>query len=261
MIRTRPPAGEVRLGSFLCPAALPFQGQPHQRPAVARAFYRRFSPARLFLFCVLCYNGACAAAGCLRPPKTICRGPERMRHAERYSQFSLLARPLHRGAVFRPQSGAAAGGVCHRGPAADFGGRGQRQDHRAGQPHREPHPVRLRPRLGRAAPRPHRRGGRRPRRGGGATRPPVRRGRGAAAGAAGAALEYPRHHLYQQGRGRIKGPAGPDAGRDGGRGCQRLHLPLGLRAHSAPQCRPARLPPELYHLRHRRPASRHERGV
>ena len=68
------------------------------------------------------------------------------------------ARHLYRKTVWPPERYAAAGSVHHRRPAAHPGRSRQRQDHRAGQPHCQPHPVWLGPRLKTAAPPRHRRG-------------------------------------------------------------------------------------------------------
>ena len=56
------------------------------------------------------------------------------------------------------------------------------------------------------------------------------------------------HYLYQQGSRGAERASAPDAGRRGRGRSVRLHLPLGLCAHSAPLGRRDRLPPQLYHL-------------
>ena len=123
----------------------------------------------------------------------------------------------------------------------------QREDHRAHQPRGQPAQVRTRVRLRRGARKRHRGGfgrvGGRPFARGGA---PCRiRARGAVA--------HHRHHLYEQGGRRAQEPPGqyarPGSGRHLG-----AHLPQRLRAHPAPRRGQARLPAQLHHLRHVRPA-------
>ena len=132
------------------------------------------------------------------------------------------------------------------------GGGGQRQDHRAHPPHRQPDEIRPGLRLRRGAGLGH---PRRPGLPGGVCPQPrslPKGGAGAALpGGSGGALVHHRHHLHQQGRRGAEGTAGADAGPGGGRHLG-LHLPLRLRAHPAAGHRPAGLHQLLHYLRHRR---------
>ena len=144
--------------------------------------------------------------------------------------------------------------LAHRGAAAAAGRGGQRQDHRAHPPHRQPDEIR--PGVG------QRRGARLGHRGrtwpfwratSQHPRPGSRRREQErlCAPGPGRPLVHHRHHLHQQGRRGAEGAAGADAGPDGQRHLG-LHLPLRLRAHPPPGHRAAGLHQILHHLRHRR---------
>jgi hypothetical protein len=212
-------------------------------------------------------NAACKRTGYSQFPENVVycsltiKG-DRGTHGNRSDTRILRsARHLYRKAVRPPERDAAAGGVHHRRPAAHPGRSRQRQDHRAGQPHCQPHPVWRGPRLKTAAPPGHRRG-----RQGPAQCHHDRHRRARLAGRYAAAerraqLERDGHHLYQQGGRGDEGAPAPDAGRGRGRRGVCLHLPLGLCAHPAPLGGGDRLPPQLYHLRHRRRSAGDEGGV